>query len=342
MDFFFASFLPVHRGVSRHTVASYRQCFTQFVSFLEKRTGAKIETLDLSVLTYDVILDFLSFIEKKNGVCANTRNQRGAAIKSFIRCCILIAPGHAQHLSSLLHIPQKRIMKKAVDYLSDEELERIFTHIDLSSPDGFRDFTLVKFMYNTGCRASEAADMRLSWLDLDRGFAHIWGKGAKERIIPLTNSAVSFLEIYLRSERRRPEKGYEDILFINRLGCALTRSGVYKIILKYAARAAKFTPSLARRKITPHTLRHTTAMHMLNNGVSYKTIQAWLGHADMDTTRQYAKINLAAKKRALESFSRFDDMILKAFLSSKEFDWNANPEVRQWLINLQNKDCPGD
>jgi len=338
IDFFFGSYLPVHRGVSPHTVASYRQCFKQFIPFLEDRTGKQCCDLKISCLTYDAVLDFLSYIEKERGVLPSTRNQRAASVISFTKCCSLISPENAPTLQTLDNIPQKRTPNKIVDSLSDDELRQIYSQIDLSTHEGFRDFTIIKFMYNTGCRASEAAGMRLSWLDLQRGNAHIWGKGAKERVVPLMGSTVSFLEIYIRTERKMPEKGYEDVLFTNKNGASLTRSGIYKMIVKYAERACRFNPSLARKNITPHTLRHTTALHLLQSGVSYRTIQTWLGHANMDTTVKYAKMDITQKKRVLEKFSHFDNMILQAFLSSKQFDWNTNPAIRQFLINLQNSE----
>jgi len=326
--------------MSKNTIASYRQCFKQFISFIEKRTGRTIETLDLSIVTYDLTLDFLTCIEIERGVCAATRNQRAAAIKSFVKCCSLIAPGKASEISHLRHIPHKRTCHKVIDYLTHDELRQLFSQIDLSHPDGFRDFVIIKFMYNTGCRVSEAAGMRLSWLDMQRGNAHVWGKGAKERVIPLFNTTVSFIEIYLRSERIKPEKGYEDVLFINRSGYSFTRSGLYKMIKKYASLATRFNPSFRQKRITPHTLRHTAAVHLMQSGVSYRTIQSWLGHSDMETTMQYAQVDIEHKRKALEKFSTFDNMVLQAFLSSGKFDWNKNPEMRQWLINLQNPDDP--
>jgi site-specific recombinase XerD len=299
--FFLQEYLPRHRGLSPRTQESYA---TALSLLLREVDAERRLPHTLSVLE---VLRFLEHLESQRKNCPASRNLRLAALKSFWKAMVLWNPAHRVAYEVLLRIPQKRAHHRTPDYLERDELAALFACVDPRSHRGFRDLTLLRYLYNTGSRISELADARVEWLCLT-GSPHVTirGKGGKCRICPLLATTVELLRVYLRQERPRPGKGYEEFLFLTRSGTRFTRGGMWKLIRGYLDRAAEAQPSLRHKRLTPHSLRHTTAVFLLRAGVEINVIRAWLGHANVATTSHYLDLDLDKKREALERFGRLD------------------------------------
>jgi site-specific recombinase XerD len=253
-------------------------------------------------------------------------------LKSFWNAMSIWDPSHRERYDLLSSIPFKRCPRNSPDYLEPDELKRLFEGVDVQTRQGFRDFTLLRYLYNTGSRVSEVAEARIHWLSLGPSpEVTIRGKGGKSRVCPLWTTTAEMLRIYLRRERLRPRPGYEDYLFITRRGSAFRRQSLWKLICGYFARAAATLPTLRQKRLTPHGLRHTTAVHLLRAGVEMNVIKAWLGHADVSTTSLYIDLDLDKKREALE---RFRDIDIPRMLGGET---KANPlpaDVLAWLERL--------
>ncbi len=301
LQFFFGEYLPRHRGVSPRTQEAYATALRLLTERIDTRSGGPHE------LTVQEVLRFLESLERTRKNTAHTRNLRLAALKAFWKAMLLWDAAHESHYQQLLRVPFKRHSNRSPDYLESEELRRLFQTVDPVTPQGFRDLTILRYLYNTGSRISEVAGARTTWLSLvDRPEVTIRGKGGKLRVCPLWPTTAEMLRVYLRQERVRPRRGFEDFLFLTRQGTAFRRQSLWKLIHGYFQRAADTMPSLRRKHLTPHGLRHTTAVHLLRAGVEINVIKAWLGHADVSTTSRYLDLDLDKKREALDRFLKLD------------------------------------
>jgi len=298
---FFLRRLVAQRSVSVHTVASYRDTFELLLRFAEKRTGRTPSALSLEDLDEPMVLAFLDYLEAERGNCARTRNLRLTAIRSFLRYASMREPTSLPVAQRVLAIPTKRFDRAALGYLSREQVEALIDAPNRDTWSGQRDAVLFAVLYNTGARVSEITRLRIADVLLDRASAlHLHGKGRKERVIPLWKSTARQLRTWLRRVDRSPDAP----VFPNRAGKPLSRSGVEHRLRLALSKAAQRCPSLAARQISPHTLRHTTAMHLLQSGVDITVIALWLGHENTATTHLYVEADLAMKEAAL---SRVDE-----------------------------------
>ncbi len=305
---FFTRTLPRHRGVARNTIVTYRQTFKQFVPYLQAQLHNKpFAQIQISDITPEHILGFLDHLESSRRIGATTRNLRLASIRSFAQCLLFLSPQNAPLAEQILRLPRKRTASRPVGYLEPEELDLLFRQIDTTSRLGFRDAVILRFMYNTGCRISEAAGARIHQVQLDPPpQVTILGKGRKPRICPLWETTTAILRIYLDRERPYPKPRHGDFLFLTRSGRKFTRQGLWKRIRRYVLRLESLAPQLKAKRIGPHLIRHTTATHLLQAGVDLSVVSQWLGHKHLETTHQYAKADLREKRRALERFQRLD------------------------------------
>ncbi len=250
LHFFLGEYLPRHRGVSANTQTAYATA----LRFLTERVDTHSQgPYDLSV---SEVLGFLENLEQGRGNTAHTRNLRLAALKTFWKAMLLWDPEHKICYEQLLHVPFKRHASRSPDYLEPEELGQLFQAVNPRTPEGFRDLTILRYLYNTGSRISEIAGSRTTWLSLDvHPEVMIRGKGGKSRICPLWQTTAEMLRVYLQQERVRPRKGYEDFLFLTRLRTAFRRQSLWKLIHGYFQRAADAMPNLRRKHLTPHSLR---------------------------------------------------------------------------------------
>lgn len=339
LHYFFSRYLPHHRGLPPNTIISYKQTWKLFYEFLlQSKEGPFCEKGPrLSDICVFDILSFLEFLENKTSGRGNkisTRNNRLAAIKSFFHSVQLITPECTKLCEQVLAVPIKKNKKPVTDYLGKLELDAIFSGINTKSAQGFRDMSILRLLYNTGARISEVANLRRSNLDLTHEKqVRIIGKGNKERICPLWDSTIAFLSVYLKSERTKPKRGYENYLFINQRKEPFTRFGLWRMVTKYVKKAKKSVPTLANKHISPHSFRHTTAVHLLQSGVDINVICDWLGHVDISTTTAYLHIDMTMKRKALKKINWLDGVI-KSDLDGQTLDWEDMKQVSKWLDML--------
>lgn len=298
---FFQRRLLTERGASAHTIASYRDTFELLLGYAQTHTGRTPSALRLADLDAPLVLDFLDHLEADRGNAPRTRNLRLTAIRSFMRYASLRAPDQLAVTERVLAISPKRFDRPALEYLTREEVQALLAAPDRTRWSGRRDTILLTVLYNSGARVSELAGLRVGDLLLDRGVAlRLHGKGRKERIVPLWRSTATQLRRWLTQIDQSPTAP----VFPSRDGGPLTRSGIEQRLRVTLTRAQAGCPSLAGRRISPHTLRHTTAMHLLQAGVDITVIALWLGHEDTATTHTYLHADLQMKEAALQ---RLDD-----------------------------------
>jgi integrase/recombinase XerD len=264
---------------------------------LEARTHRSASELDFADLDASAVLGFLGWLEKDRGNCIRTRNARLAAIRSFAHYASTQEPSFLTAARQIRLIPQKRFRRPLLRFLSREEVQAILDTPDVHSWSGRRDRALFATMYNTGARVSELIAARLKDLNLQQPSAlALHGKGRKERVVLLWKQTTRRLREWIREGSLQDDGP----LFPGRFGAPLTRSGVEERLRRAVRAASVSCPSLARRSISPHTLRHATAMHMLQSGVDITVIPLWLGHESPATTHQYIEANLEMKRAALD------------------------------------------
>ena len=259
---FFMRRLIVERGASRRTITSYRDAFELLLRFVERRTGRPSSELSLNDLDAPCVLDFLDHIEQERGNCARTRNARLAAIHSFMRYAALRDPSALPLVQSVLAIPVKRFDQPVLGFLSREEIEAILNAPNRSTWSGKRDAVLLMTLYNSGARVSEITALRVADVLIERQTSLLLhGKGRKERVVPLWKSTVTQLKNWLGQIDRRSESP----VFPNRAGKALSRFGVRQRLQRAVDHASKRCPSLAGRRVSPHTFRHNTETSIIRS-----------------------------------------------------------------------------
>lgn len=294
---FFCRRLIAQRNASPQTVASYRDTFRLLLHYAETRLGKPPTSLSLADLDAPLVLDFLDHLEKERGNLARSRNARLAAIRSFLHYAALQDPASLPAIERTLAIPIKRFDKPLLGFLSREEMEAVLSAPDASTWSGHRDQVMLATFYNTAARVSEILALRISDAQLDRSASlRIQGKGRKQRLVPLWKSTVNKLKGWMARIAPRPDAP----LFPNRDGKPLSRDGIEKRLRVAVEIAAQRCPSLRGRRVSPHTLRHTTAMHLLQSGVDITVIALWLGHESPATTHLYVEADLSMKEQALK------------------------------------------
>lgn len=322
LERFFREYLISLRGLSLRTLRSYRDALVLYLQDLAAQTGKRAIELDVSDITMERTIAFLSHLEevRKNGI--PTRNAKLAALHTFTRFLSAEHPEHMGELQRILGIPFKRGAQSApINYLETGEIAAILDCIDKNSSDGLRDYALFSLMYNTGARVQEVLNLRVGDVRLDPpSQVRLQGKGGKIRLCPLWNQTAHLLLKLITTVSSRSEKNPEALLFFNHRGMPLTRFGVRYLLKKYGSLAASKVTTLAEKPLHPHVIRHTTAMHLLKAGVDFATISQWLGHASLNITMRYAKSDLDAKRAALS----------KAFSAPTGKETNASNGTLVW------------
>jgi len=297
---FFQEYLPSLRGMSPHTLRSYRDALVLLLRFLVHDLHRPIEALEIPDLSADRVIRFLQFLEteRHNGIA--TRNARLAAIHTFARFLAAERPEHLGVLQRILGIPFKRGAKEApIEYLESGEVQALLNGIDRSSPSGQRDYTLFALMFNTGARVQEILNLRVRDLRLDPPCqVRLLGKGQKVRFCPIWSGTAELLRQLIEPRLSDPAQT-DSPLFTNRQGTSLTRFGVRYLLRKYLVSSCATLPTIQGKHLHPHSLRHTTAIHLLKAGVDFATISQWLGHASLNTTMRYARADIDLKRQAL-------------------------------------------
>ena len=296
---YFTEYLPRQRGASVHTVRAYRDALTLLLKFVAEQRRRGVASLQLSDLDADAVTRFLDHIETARSNSAATRNCRRAAIRSFFKHLLRDDVAHSQQYMRVLAIPAKKARQRPATYLEPEDARLIIGMPDKRTPDGWRDYTLLLFLYNSGARVSEAAGMR--WDDLHLTAprqVRLRGKGKKERLLPLWTETTSALH-RLRGMSHGAD---QSCVFLIRQGQPLTRDGIAYLLTKHAAAAARVNPALKHKHITPHVLRHSCAVALLQAGTDVTVIRDYLGHASVATTGRYITTDLQMKRDAMQAF----------------------------------------
>ncbi|HEY6848581.1 MAG TPA: site-specific integrase, partial [Terracidiphilus sp.] len=296
LESFFTQRLVAQRRASPHTIASYRDTFRLLLQFAQKRLHKPPSQLAMEDLNAPFLGTFLNDLENHRANGARSRNLRLTAIRSFFRYAALEAPQHAALIQRVLAIPNKRQLRPLVDFLTQPELKAILPIPNRNTWLGRRDHALLLTAVQTGLRLSEFTSLRQRDVSLRSG-AHVRcvGKGRKERCTPLAKPTVAVLAAWIKEQGKDGSK----ILFPNRSGGPLSPDSVQYLVKKYTSIARRNCPSLSQKRVTPHVLRHTAAMELLQAGVDRALIALWLGHESVETTQIYLDADLALKEKVL-------------------------------------------
>jgi len=300
LERFFTQRLMQQRQASPHTISSYRDTFRLFLKFTEQRLHKMSSRLNFEEIDAPLVMMFLDHLEKHQGISTRTRNLRLTAIHSFFRFAAVEAPTHSGQIQRVLAIPSKRFTRTLVQFLTRGEVYALLAAPDQRTWSGRRDHAFMLLAVQTGLRLSEMTGLDREDIILGVG-AHVRviGKGRKERCVPISRSTLAVLKAWLRE----PQRGDGQVLFPNAKGERLTVHGVQYLLNKHRVTASKVCPSLRRKRVTNHRLRHTAAMDLLQAGVDCSVIALWLGHESVETTQIYLEAALAMKEKALAKTS---------------------------------------
>lgn len=313
---FFDEYLEHQLGASFHTVKSYKNTFKIFLEFMVNEKNIPISKIDFNIITKELVREFLNYLENTKNNSAITRNNRLAAIKSFYQFVGIEEPSYLYEFQGILSIKSKKSAKKEMDYLTQEELKKIFENIDISNKKGRRNLVLLTLLYDSAIRVSELVNIRVMDLRLnDEPSVTILGKGNKYRKIPIMNKTKEMLLNYI-NENHLELSSY---LFTNYGKNKLSIRMVQLIINKY---------NITNKKISPHSFRRSRAVHMLEADINIVYIRDILGHVSVTTTERYAMVSLELKKRALEKTNN------NTISLEKQTSWNTDPDLLNELLSL--------
>lgn len=314
------------RNLARNTQRSYRDTLRLLLPSVTRHARKPVDRLVVTDLSADRLRLFLNDLEEKRGCTIATRNQRLAAIHALARFIGLHAPELVEWCGQVRAVPFKKAPKALVTYLEKPEMNALLAAPNLTTAQGRRDHALLLFLYNAGTRADETAQVRIGDLSLpqvpDRDLASVLirGKGNKSRRCPLWAQTVRELAALVQG------RDSSEHVFLNRCGQPITRFGIHTLVERCVARAVKRVPSLASKRVSPHTIRHTTATHLLRSGVDINTIRAWLGHVSLITTNVYAEVDLEMKAKALDN--------CKVEEKTEDVPWRKDKGLMEFLQDL--------
>lgn len=293
-------YLPGERGLASNSILAYRDTFSLLIVFMKTEKQLTPERLPMTFLTKEVIKEFARWLETKRNCSLSSRNQRFVIIRAFCRWLSTENPEFLKLSEDVYSIKLKKTPKPVMSYLSTDAMGCLLSQPDSSTNEGLRDLTLLAFTYDTGARVSEITNLRFKDLRFEApSIAKINGKGNKTRIVPLLPQTVKYLKEYMIRRKINLPDAQEQYVFANQLGGQLSRSGIKYILDKYVDAGRRINPVLFPDKISPHTLRHSKAMHMLQAGNNIVYIRDILGHSDLNTTERYARADTSMKREAL-------------------------------------------
>jgi len=321
---FLGHYLPIQKGLAANTILAYRDAIKLVLCYAADALHKNVEQLCVEDINESIVLHFLDHLENTRGCGARTRNARLAAIRALFSFIARQEPCLLRNCQMIRTIPIKRTQLKTVDYLEENEMQALLDSVDLNSRTGVRDNALLLLLYNTGARVSEIVGLKMQDLRL-KGTTQIrlFGKGSKYRSCPLWDETAEALNAYLKQRTAKNPADHQ--LFLNANGAPITRFGIRHIIGKYATAAKNQCQSIASKTVTPHTIRHTTAMHLLRSGNDVNMVSYWLGHADINTTHIYVEIYMEMKRQMLQKAGPPD--------VKKPLPWQK-PNILQWLNAL--------
>jgi site-specific recombinase XerD len=328
---FFTEYLVGERGASTHTIRSYSDTFTLVLTYMDKVKHIAADRLTLSHFYRETVLDFLDWLQKERKCANTTRNQRLAALHSFFKYMQYEDAKHLEQWQNILSIKVKRSeLRSFVNYLGVEGIKFLLEQIPVNTKEGRRNLALLALLYDSGARVNEIIDLSPSSLNLNKPcYVTIFGKGNKKRIVPLQNEQVKLLVSYMKENHLDNPAYNQRPLFANNRGEKLTNSGVAYILNLYANNARILKPELIAEKISPHTLRHSKAMHLFQSGINLVYIRDILGHVSIQTTEIYARADSKQKREALEA--AYINIIP---VQANEGIWEKDSKLREWLKNF--------
>lgn len=325
---FLTNYLPAQRNVSPNTIKAYRDAFVLLLRYCRDVRRLAPDRLSLDQIDPPLVLDFLDHLEKERRCAARTRNLRLTAVHAFFRYLQTEEPGLLLRCQRILAIPLQRCAPPPVEYLSPESLAAILHQPDLARRAGRRDAVLLSLLYDTGARVQELIDLSVRDVRLESpAQVRLTGKGRKTRVVPLMNSTVDLLRDYLGEQGLIGSEQFDKPLFRNRFGGRLSRSGIRYLVEKYVRKASTTRPAVPLPKVSPHTFRHSKAMHLLQTDNPLVVIRDFLGHADIKSTEIYARADLDMKRRALDKAST------KSPTPSLPC-WQKDKGLLEWLTSL--------
>ena len=324
---YFSTYLPETCGVSPNTCNSYRDAFKLLLLYFQEEKGVPANSIELRMLNRNLVSDFLDWLEVQRNVSVTTRNQRLAAMKAFAHYVQYRNPEYLENCTDIIAMRPKKHEKPVIPFLTEEELKALLAQPDPSTRHGLRDLTLLSLLYDSGARVQEVTDLKLKDIRLTNpAMVTLTGKGRKARQVPLMKETCKLLDAYTRNFNLNSEP-LTSPLFFNQKGQALSRYGITYILKKYVSQAELDSDT---RKISPHVLRHTKAMHLLRAGVNMIYIRDFLGHVDISTTEVYARIDAEMKRKVFEEK-------VPNFIPNTTMPWEEDKDLLQWLTQFGKK-----
>lgn len=328
---FFTEYLSAERGVSPNTLRSYGTAFASYLDFMRVKRNVDAEKLTLEHINRKNVLDYLGWLQTDKSSSVSTRNQRLAAIHAFCRYMQYEDVMRLNQWQEILGIRMKKTIKATMNYLTLDAVKELLTQIPRTTIRGRRDLAMLSLLYETGARVQELIDLRPVDVCLSKPcYVTLFGKGSKKRLVPIQDAQVSILRKYMEENHLLEQRMNQRPLFQNGRGGKLTGAGITYILKNYATMARIATENLIPEKISPHCLRHSKAMHLLQAGVNLVYIRDILGHVSIQTTEVYARADSKQKREALEK-------IYTSILPQEENNkpsWEADSELKSWLKNL--------
>jgi integrase/recombinase XerD len=318
---FLLEYLVRERNLAINTRTSYRDMLVLLLPYASASLRKPVDRLAVVDLSPELVRKFLSHLEQDRRCGAATRNQRLGGLHALARFIGENSPEHVEWCAQVRLIPFKKTAQPSITYLDKPEMDALLATPDRRTPQGQRDHVLLLFLYNSGARASEVAELKIADIDWHAQCVRIIGKGNKPRTCPLWSMTME------RLRRITDQRGPEQRVFLNRNGKPITRFGIHTMVERHASRATVQMPSLGTKRISPHVIRHTTATHLLRAGVDINTIRAWLGHVSLNTTNIYAETDLETKARALATCAQDTG-------DAKIKPWRHQPRLMEFLRGL--------
>jgi site-specific recombinase XerD len=333
MHCFFDQYLPRIKGSSTNTIKGYRETFTLFLPFAAEYLSQKIDTISVDQLTPELILAFLDFLEAQRGNTAQTRNHRLAVLKSLAKMIRFMYPEKRELAERILNIPQKRTQKQLVGFLYQEEILSTFDAVDLKKKEGFRDYTILHLLYDSGARAGEIAALNLDYFDPQQKTLAILGKANRFRLINLWPKTTKLIKLYIQKYRSIPEPLHQHRLFINQRGKEFTRHGINRLCKKHLTKA--LSPKRLKDINPAHSFRHSCAVNMLASGASLSDIKNHLGHDNIQSTMVYLHLDLTRRREIQKKFIEYTQSLLTHDPKIDELvGWENKAETLNWLDSL--------
>lgn len=326
---YLSHYLSEVRGLSLNTVSSYRDMFKQLLIYFDTNRNISANEMEIKLLTYENVSDFLEWLERERKVSISTRNQRQAAIQSFIKYLRYRYPENLSEYHDILDMKAKKNAKPLIPYMTADELKSLLSQPDMKSRNERRDLVIMATLYDTGARVQELCDLTTDDIRLEHpAKIKLTGKGGKTRQIPIMGNTGKLLKQYMKEYHRSVKIGFPKPLFYNKNGEPLTRSGVAYIVKKYAVTADM---SLLPNELTPHVFRHTKAMHMFQAGIELIYIRDFLGHSDIRTTEIYARADAEMKRKVFEK-------TVPNYTAGELMPWEEDNDLLSWLEHFGKSD----